>query len=106
MYKHARGAYRVPGSERPREPRPPAYWRTYYYSAVAQDTKTRRRFRFHHMGAPDWLKDEVERFTPRKWLAYWDKKTGKPKGANASHAREKPSFVSGVKQPKRSGQLA
>jgi hypothetical protein len=47
--------------------------------AIAQDTKTVRRFRRHHKNASDWLKDEVERLTQTKWLAYWDKKTGQTK---------------------------
>jgi hypothetical protein len=26
---------------------------------------------------PVWLKDEVKRFTPEKWLFYWDERTGR-----------------------------
>jgi hypothetical protein len=28
---------------------------------------------------PSWLEAEVDRFTPERWLGYWDKASGKPK---------------------------
>jgi hypothetical protein len=27
---------------------------------------------------PDWLDNEIRRFTLTKWLKYWDRKTGRP----------------------------
>jgi hypothetical protein len=80
MYKHALGAYRDISSDRPKNPLPMRYWRSFFYSAVEQDTKVGKLFWKHHKSAPLWLKDEVARFGPEKWLLYWDRTTGLPIG--------------------------
>jgi hypothetical protein len=82
MYKGARGLRRDDSPDP--KPRPRAYWRVIYYSAIAHD---KRRFPVHHKTAPDWLKNEVTRFTPVKWLNYWDEKTGKPKAPTRIRVR-------------------
>jgi hypothetical protein len=75
MYKHASGPIPV-GEVRPEKPLPRSYWRRLYWPAIEHD---KRRFFRHYSGrAPQWLLDEVASFTPEKWIAYWNRRTGKP----------------------------
>jgi hypothetical protein len=54
-----------------------AMWRKYIYSNV----QSLHRFggSVSDLNAPAWLLQEIERFSPRRWLAYWNLNTGQPK---------------------------
>src|SRR5258706_15836692 len=85
MYKHAHGG----SSTTIRHPKsaPNSYWRQFYYSTIHEELRLDRKFSaYYHRNAPAWLLEEVTRFTPSKWLAYWDQKTGRPR------KRLKPDF--------------
>ena len=61
----------------PYKPRTKAEKRKWWFSVIANDGlgflgKYRAK-------VPGWLADEVKSFGVKKWLAYWDKKTGKPR---------------------------
>ena len=85
MYKHAWGLRNDDSYER--KPLPRHVWRSRYYSAIAQDAKTGKVFGRHHKTAPNWLKAEVRKFTPEKWLKYWSKKTGLPNNSKRGRPR-------------------
>lgn len=75
MYKHARGPSPVGEACRDR-PLPRSYCRQVYWPAIEHD---KRGFARHYKKrAPQWLLDEVARFTPEKWIAYRGRRTGKP----------------------------
>lgn len=40
---------------------------------------------------PTWLESEVDRFTPARWLAYWDPASGKPRRTEAVSTPPAPS---------------
>jgi hypothetical protein len=51
-------------------------------------------------GMPAWLRNEVARFTPAKWVKYWDRHTGRkklerPKGPRQSSKKMKYTIPSG-----------
>lgn len=78
MYKHAIAIGKSP-AERPKKPLPRAYWRQFYYIVIKNELGG---FSKHYAKkAPAWLLAELRSFGPEKWLAYWNRKTGKPKHA-------------------------
>ena len=80
MYKNAMGGGHTSALTK-------AEWRIYRYRAIKAGKKL-------NDGDPDWLKNEMERFGHGKWLAYFDRKTGRKKAAPLkSGKRLTPNFL-------------
>ncbi|VWX47975.1 hypothetical protein [Novosphingobium sp. 9U] len=62
------------------QPRTRAETRKWWYSVIEHHYRTNTSARDHYgKRYPAWLEQEVQSFGAERWLAYWGKKTGKPK---------------------------
>lgn len=78
MYLHARGA----GSTQLNR----ADWRVITYRDVARLGK---RDDIDTLDCPEWLRQEIAKFTPGKWLKYWHPRTGKKKVTTKKAAKSR-----------------
>ena len=62
--------------------------RSWWYTVIAHHhaAKTSVKAKYGKK-FPSWLAQEVDSFTPEKWLAHWDRKTGKPFASGSKQAR-------------------
>ncbi len=69
------GTKPIPAPALNRKPPPRAETRRFYYRVI--ETELGRFCQRYRGKAPEWLIAEVRDYTPQKWLARWDPKTGK-----------------------------
>lgn len=86
MYKTAaRNLLRRRRPSRPAKVRPPvpksrAQLRMFWFPVIRHHAEANISVADKYgLKFPSWLEAEVDRFTPRRWLDYWDQATGKPR---------------------------
>jgi len=61
-------------------PRTKAQIRSWWYPVIEHHSEIETSVKVKYRKTfPAWLDEELNRFSPEKWLRYWDRKTGKPK---------------------------